>query len=105
MGPFDQCWADILAKLRPMPEMYAWSQAGRAHSHFGIVEVKPSGVTVETGKGLRLVPRKDFEVIFPLWPGYRSGKVQRHELRDLCQNTVYVLGVFHWLELQEKASS
>lgn len=105
MSSFDKCWADILAKLRPMPEMYAWSQAGRARSHFGIVEAKSGGVTVKTSKGLRQVPRRDFEVIFPLWPGFKDGKVKRHELRDLCQNTVYVLGIFHWLELQEKVSS
>jgi hypothetical protein len=104
MDSFDKCWENILATLRPMPEMYAWSQAGRARSHFGIVEVKPSGVTVETSKGLRRVPRKDFEIIFPLWPDFRNGKVQRHKLRDLSRNTVYILGIFHWLELQEKAS-
>ena len=104
MDSFDQCWRNILAKLRPMPEMYAWSKAGRAHTHFAIVEVEPGGITVRTSKSLRRVPRRDFEVIFPLWPGFKDGKVQRNELRDLCQNTVYVLGIFHWLELQEKAA-
>jgi hypothetical protein len=88
-----------------MPRMFAWSQAGRARSHFGIVEVKPSGITVKTNKGLRRVPRKDFEIIFPLWPDYKTGKVRRHELRDFSHNTVYVLGIFHWLELQRKASA
>lgn len=102
MDSFDSYWENILAKLRPMPEMSAWSQAGRARSHFGIAEVGPSGVTVRTSKGVRHVPRKDFEIIFPLWPDYKKGNVQRHKLRDLSQNTVYVLGIFHWLELHER---
>jgi hypothetical protein len=101
MGSFDMCWQSILSNVRPMPRMSAWSYAGRARRHFGIVDVQPSSITVKTSEGLRRVPRRDFEVIFPLWPGYKDGKVQRRELRDICQNTVYVLGIFHWLELHE----
>ena len=84
-----------------MPEMYAWSRAGKARTHFGIIEVKPSGITVETSKGSRFVPRRDFATIFQLWPEYKNGNVSRQKLRDISQNTVYVLGIFHWLELQE----
>lgn len=100
MDSFDQCWANLLTKLRPISRMYAWSAAGRAHSSFGIIAVKSSGVSVKTGKGLRFVPRKDFETIFPLWPDYKNGKVLRHELRDSCRNTVYVISILYWLELQ-----
>jgi hypothetical protein len=74
MDSFDKCWQDILTMLRPMPEMYAW-QAGRARSYFGIVEVGPGGVTVKTSKGLRRVPRKAFEIVFPLLPDFKNGKV------------------------------
>jgi hypothetical protein len=97
---FDKYWERIVVTLRPMDEMHAWSREGRARSRFGIVEVKGGGVTVRTGNGLRSVPRKDFEVIFRLWRDYKKGKVQRQELRELSQNTTYVLGIFHWIESQ-----
>jgi len=82
-----------------MPKMYSWSAAGRATSTFGVSEVTRNGVTVKTAKGLRFVPRKDFEMIYPMWPDYKNGKVQRHKL-SFCVNSTYVVSILHWLELQ-----
>ena len=96
---FDQCWKQIGAALRPMPKMYTWSAAGRAHGHFCISGVTQEGVTVKTFKGLRFVPREDFESLFVLWPDYKSGAVQRHKL-SFCVNSTYVVSIFHWLEQQ-----
>ncbi len=84
-----------------MPKMYAWSRDGRAKTVFGISEVTTAGVVVTTEKGsVRFVPRGDFEKIFSLWPDFKEGKVRRKTLRDLVFNSVYVLGILHWLELQ-----
>jgi len=84
-----------------MPRMYAWSKAGRAKTYFGIHRVTGEGIEVKTEKGtIRFVPRSDFEKVFSLWADYKEGKVLRKELRSLVVNSVYVLGVLHWLELQ-----
>ncbi len=96
---FDQCWKELCSNLRPMPKMYSWSAAGRATGSFGVSEVTQGGVTVKTSKGLRFVPRKDFEMIFPFWPDYRNHKIQRHKL-SFCVNSTYVVSILHWLELQ-----
>jgi len=96
---FDQCWKEIKNRLLPMPRLYHWSAAGRAKDFSKIVEVGVTGVVVGTSKGTRSVPRSDFEAIFPLWPNYRDGKLQRHML-SFCVNSTYVISIFHWLEQQ-----
>jgi hypothetical protein len=100
MTLFDRCWGNLCTKLRPIAKMYGWSAAGKARSTFGINEVTPSGINVKTSKGLRFVPRTDFEMIFPWWPDYKNDKVQRQELRNICVNSTYVISIFLWLELQ-----
>ena len=97
---FDQCWREICSRLTPKPELNAWSAAGRARGHFGISAVTKEGINVSTSKGPRFVPRRDFELLFPLWPGYRDRKIQRQSLRDMCLNSTYVVSIFHWLEIQ-----
>lgn len=84
-----------------MPELYAWSAAGNASGFFGVARVAAEGITVQPSTGnSRLVRRTDFESIFPLWAGYRDGKVQRQALRDRSRNSTYIVSILHWLEIQ-----
>lgn len=98
---FQKCWDEITARLSSVPKLHHWSAAGRAKGAFAVSDIGPDGIVVKTSKGLRFVPRKDFESIFPLWPTYRDQKLQRHKL-SFCVNSTYVISVFHWLELQPK---
>lgn len=96
---FGECWNTICKKLSPRPRLYCWSAAGRAHGSFAVTQTGQEGITVRTDKGPRFVPRRDFESLFPYWPEYKDGKIQRHKL-NFNVNTTYVLSVLHWLELQ-----
>jgi len=96
---FEQCWNAINANLSPKPKLHCWSAAGRAKGHFEVTKVGREGIFVQTKYEPRFVPRRDFEKLFPIWPDYKDGKVQRHQLNYVV-NTTYVLSIFHWLELQ-----
>lgn len=95
-----QMWQELLEQLTPRPKLYAWSAVGKAHSCFGILSVLGGGITVQTSKGPRCIPRKDFERIFVLWNDYVAGRVQRQTLRNISVNSTYVLGILHWLQIQ-----
>jgi hypothetical protein len=80
--------------------MYSWSAARKAHSDSGINEVTSDGIIVRIGKRMPFVPRKEFLRSFSHCGQInKTGKVQRHELRDICRNN-YVISILHWLELQ-----
>lgn len=96
---FEECWDAICRRLFPKPRLYCWSAAGRAKGFFGVTLIGHEGITVRTGKGLRFVPRRDFEALFPLWLDYKAGMIPRVKLNFIV-NTTYVLSIFHWLELQ-----
>jgi hypothetical protein len=45
-----------------------------------------------------MVTRSDFENLFAVWPEYLSGKKSREELRDLSQNSTYIITLLNWAE-------
>jgi hypothetical protein len=84
---------EYLWKAAPIPKMYSWSAARKAHSDFGINEVTSDGIIVRIGKRMPFVPTKEFlrSLFFPLWGITRPAKVQRHELRDICRKHITLL--------------
>jgi hypothetical protein len=96
---FNECWAAICRLLTPRPELYHWSEAGRASGSSAISSVGWEGIGVITAKKSRFVPRRDFERLYPYWEDYSHGQIHRSRL-NFCVNTTYVLSIFHWLTLQ-----
>jgi hypothetical protein len=96
---FERCWQEIVSRLSPR-RLYAWSAAGGARSSFGVTKVGADGIAVLTSKGMRYIPRKDFESVFEIWEEYVHRRVQRQSVRDLSVNSTYVISVLHWLEIQ-----
>lgn len=43
------------------------------------------------------VPQQDFEYVYTNWDAYLAGDMTRHELRDNCWNTRYVIDVLRHL--------
>jgi hypothetical protein len=97
----NDCWNEIRSRLTPNARVCHWSVTGRAKGEFEIQEVTPDEIVLRTHSGtIRKVPRKSFEVIFPLWQEYKSGRAQRIELTEESYNSTYVVSVLHWLEEQ-----
>lgn len=46
------------------------------------------------------VPQQDFEYVYTNWDAYLAGDMTRHELRDNCRNTRYVIDVLRHLSEQ-----
>jgi hypothetical protein len=98
---FEHAWAAIQNQLRCGKELKAWSVKGRAKTSFEICCVTSDSIYIQPQNGNeRRVPRSDFEKIFQVWSDYKGGRVQRQKLRDISQNSTYVITVLHWIETE-----
>ena len=95
---FDEFWTQ-LQRLRPIGPTEAWSLAGKTRSAFEITSIDETSVTVALGSGgFRRIPQSDFEKLFAKWGDYKSERLPRQELRNLSQNSTYILTILHLIE-------
>jgi hypothetical protein len=79
--------------------MSAWSVGGKTRSTFEIVSVEAKKVIVKTSSGkLRSIPENEFKTVFDRWQDYLSRRFPRHEVRNLTQNSTYIITILHQLE-------
>ena len=65
-----------------------------------VVEVSSDKVVIEAPKAKHLVSvyRTDFQNVWQVWPAYKTGWIQRHEIRDTTFFSKYIISIFHWIE-------
>ena len=102
---FAAVWADIQDRLAVGTSLDTWSAKGRTRSHFRIVSVSPESIEVAGPgiKGIRRVPKHDFENIHACWEDYCRDRIPRGAITNGMgiRHSSYVLGILHWRE--EKA--
>ena len=101
LNPFPKFWLE-LQRLQPIGITPAWSLDGRATSEFEIVDINPNEVIVKPKSGKsRKIPASEFEKVFSRWREYLSGRFARNELRNLTQNSTYIITILHLLEIEQ----
>jgi chemotaxis regulatin CheY-phosphate phosphatase CheZ len=79
--------------------MSAWSVEGKTRSTFEIVRVEAKQLIVKPSSGkLRSIPENEFKRVFDRWQDYLSRRLPRHEVRNLTQNSTYIITILHQLE-------
>lgn len=101
---FDAVWNDVQSRLVAGTTIRVWSYANDygLNKTFRVEEIEPGAITVSSsGTTLpRRVSRGDFAKVHSRWADYCVGRFPRHLLRDLSQNSTYIIGIFRWRETE-----
>jgi hypothetical protein len=102
---FEELWQKLQGELTPGVVVSNWAaDKGHLGDSFTIVAVHDNRVAVDSpgAKNTQTVPRRDFEAVYEVWPGYRDGRVPRYVLRDLTRFSKYIISIIHHLEAGEQ---
>ena len=101
MESFDSVWGNINKQLISGMTIDNWTVF---HDYLGdsmtIVNVGRHAIEIDApkAKNIQVVPREDFRAIWNEWSGYKQGRVQRQELRDMTRFSKYIISILHWYE-------
>jgi hypothetical protein len=100
MAKFDEVWFSLQRLLHRKQRLNGWSrEKDDTGLRFEIQDVDSTSITVLPGKGLpRRISKSDFEQVFAFWSPYCKGKIPRHEMARLSQNTSYIFAILRWQE-------
>jgi hypothetical protein len=101
---FNIVWNDIQSRLMTGSTIRVWSVANNYNLNgaFRVEAVEPGAVTVSSDRTSfpRRIAMSDFANVHARWADYCAGRLPRHELRDLSQNTTYIIGILRWRETE-----
>jgi hypothetical protein len=101
---FNIVWNNIQSRLMEGSNIRVWSAANdyNLDRTFRVEEVEPGAVTISSDRTsfLRRITMSDFANVHARWADYCVGRLPRHELRDLSQNTTYIIGILRWREAE-----
>jgi hypothetical protein len=98
---FNDHWSKAQHLLRNGVSVNAW---GRDRGYTGTwfeVAIDNEGslnVSSPTLSNTRTIRRAEFVKVAAKWEAYCAGEIPRTDLRDLSQNTTYILSILKWLE-------
>lgn len=100
LSSFDDFWSS-LQRVRPIGRTNAWSIAGKTRSTFEITDIEAGSVTVQPDSGARRrISKSDFAKVFERWTDYKTEHLPRQDLREISQNSTYILTILHIIESQ-----
>lgn len=104
---FEWIWADLREKLFRARAIRDWSaDKGELKGEFRINHVEAGAIVVGPPNPAkeRRISKSEFEKVYRLWGGYKTGSVSRTELGKATnsQNTTYILSILHWRETMPK---
>jgi hypothetical protein len=100
-----EIWVGVRNNLSSNQAIPNWTAyRGYLGDAFEVAKVDDEHLEIESpnAENLIRVSREDFENVWKLWSGYKSGKVQRQEIRDQTRNSKYVISILHWMETEKK---
>lgn len=95
---FKDCWL-LIRNIVPGTTIEARSLNGRTQGRFQVTATGPDSVRVHADAiGSRRIPQSEFEMLFRLWPDYRTGELRLNSLAP--RHSEYVLGIFHHIGME-----
>ena len=98
---FVNVWHSLQGRLKPGTTIRNWTALkGHLGDEFQVVKVSPERVVVQApkAKNIQSIPQEEFCKVWQVWEGYKAGRVERQEIRDLTRHSKYILSIFHTLE-------
>lgn len=97
-------WRDLEARVAAGVTIPNWTAAnGYIGDPFSVVGLRTGYLDIEApgAEYIQHIPRTDFERLWAVWDEYKSGRLLRHELRDMSRFSKYIISLLHWLEQEE----
>ena len=97
---FNAVWTQIAQGLRPGTVVQNWGAArGFTGGTFEVMNVERTAITVTGGdmQMPRRVSKGDFARVYAVWDAYIGGRYPRSKMRDLSQNTTYIVSILRRL--------
>ena len=94
-------WQKIISQLKPGMSIRNWTALnGYLGDEMKVVRITNDKIVIDSPKAKyhQHVTKDDFEVVWKNWDDYKSGQVQRQEIRKNTRFSKYVISVLHWLE-------
>lgn len=94
---FGEVWKAISVKIRPGASLPNWTVK---NNYLGdvmtIVEVTNEKIVVDApnAKNFQSISKRDFELIWAVWPMYKSGEVGRQTIRSMTRYSKYIISIF-----------
>lgn len=98
---FESLWQELQHRLRPGLIIPNWTYLkGYLGDTMRIEEVEDVEIVVKAPKAktLQHVSKANFEIIWKIWPAYKTGRLQRQEMREMTYYSKYIISILHWLE-------
>ena len=98
---FESVWQELQNRLRPALIIPNWTcLKGYLGDTMRIEEVEDIEIVVKApkAKALQHVSKANFEIVWKNWPAYKSGRMQRQEVREMTYYSKYIISILHWLE-------
>lgn len=101
---FEKFWLRLQHELSEDTAIHNWTaHSGYLGDSFTVIAVQQNNVAVDTpgARNIQVIPRADFEIVYPLWRDYLSGKVPRYVIRDHTRFSKYIISIIHHLEQEQ----
>lgn len=98
---FEKLWQRLQTHCRPGTSIPNWT------AHKGYLGDVMTVVAIDQGhivfaapnaKNLQQVPKEDFGEVWKIWPGYKSGLVERQTIRNMTRYSKFILSTLRWVE-------
>jgi len=101
MTTFDSVWTRLQSNLKPGKAIKNWTALrGYLGDTMKIVGVRSGYIAVNApnASSTQVISKANFEKVWEVWSDYKSGKLPRHELRDITWFSKYIISILHWWE-------
>ena len=98
---FETVWQELQNRLRPGLIIPNWTYLkGYLGDTMRIEEVEDVEIVVQAPKAktLQHVSKANFEIIWKIWPEYKTGLLPRQEMIEITRYSKYIISIFHWLD-------
>ncbi len=98
---FEIVWEELQNRLRAGLIIPNWTYLkGYMGDSMRIEEVEDVEIVVQApkAKNLQHVSKENFEIIWKIWPDYKSGRFHRQGMTPMTHYSKYIISILHWLE-------
>ena len=103
MDEFDLVWSKLQVALKPGTEIKNWNAYnGYLGDNLTINTVDPKFISIDPPRvwGPQAIYRDDFEQIWILWNDYLALRLKRVRMRELSNQSKFIISIFHWCETE-----